>query len=220
MRNLKEKIKDLEDSYKISLKEFENKIFDYENKLKGIKEIVENNSKEELYKLKDLNDNLMKENNQIKLKLNVIELEYSNKFEKADEKIKKMKKNILSANEKVNKLEKEKEKLISLLSKKNINANFINNYLSAEEIEILEKKIADLEKRNKDREDHYKVLCQTANTQQLNKEIENVTKKFDCERKELLRQLNQKNSELILFKKEFEIIFQEMEELKISKKTR
>jgi len=168
--------------------------------------------------LKETNENLLKENNELNYKLSEKEIENKNRFEKANEKIRKLKKNILAANEKQIKLEKEKEKLINLLSKKNINANFINNYLSAEEIELLEKKIADLEKRNIDREDHYKMLCQTANTQQLNKEIENVTKKFDSERKELLRQINQKNSELILFKKEFEIIFQELEELKVSKK--
>jgi len=220
MKGVKEKIKDLEDSYKISLKEFENKISDYENKLKIVKELVENNSKEEIYKLKEINESLMRENNDLKLKLSEIELENKNKYEKADEKIRNLKKNILGTNEKMAKLEKEKEKLISLLNKKNINSNFINNYLSAEDIEVLEKKIADLEKRNKDREDHYKILCQTANTQQLNKEIENVTKKFDSERKEFLKQLNQKNSELILFKKEFEIIFEELEELKIAKKTR
>jgi len=220
MKNLKEKVKDMEESYKLSLKEFEMKISEYENKLRGIKDIVENNSKEEIYKLKEINENLTKDNNDLKYKIAELEMENKNKFEKADEKIKKLKKNVLSDKDKIAKLEKDKEKLISLLNKKNINSNFINNYLTAEDIEILEKKIADLEKRNKDREEHYKILCQTANTQQLNKEIENVTKKFDAERKELLRQINQKNSELILFKKEFEIIFQELEDLRISKRTK
>ena len=61
-------------------------------------------------------------------------------------------------------------------------------------------------------------MCQTANTQQVNKEIENLTKKFDVERKEFMRQINLKNSELIIIKKEFENIFGELEDIKLLKK--
>lgn len=211
-------MKDMEETYRLSIKELALKISEYETKLKGIRDVVESNSKEEINKLRDTNDGLVKENSELKIKLSEIELESKSKLDKATDKIHKLKKNLSNANENTTKLNKEKEKLINLLNKKNINSNFINNYLSAEDIEILEKKISDLEKRNKDREDHYKLLCQAANTQQINKEIENVTKKFDAERKELLRQINQKNAEMILFKKEFEVIVEELEKMKISKK--
>ncbi len=213
---LKEKIKDLEESHKLSLRDFEGKINDYENKIKEIKNIFENNSKDDMLKLRENNENLLKENNNYALKIKEIEQDKKNKLEKLEEKIKKLKKLNLIETEKSAKLQIEKDKLISLLNKKNLNSNFINNYLSAEDIEVLEKKISDMERRNKDREEHYKMLCNTANVQQVNKEIENVTKKFDIERKELLKQLSIKTNELIFFKKEFDFLMNELEEIKIS----
>jgi hypothetical protein len=215
IKKLRNKIKSLEEQNISNLKDFEAKIKEYENKFEGLNVLISKPINDENKELKHKIDIVEKENFVLKQKLCEIEMQYKNEKEKLYEKIKKYKRNYKDLNERFEKSEKEKEKIIKA---RGLTPNMINNILNLDEIENLRRKLEQLELRNKEREEHYVKLCNNANIQQVNKELENYSKKFDDERKHLYAIINQKNNELLIIKKEFEEIYKELEELKNNKK--
>ena len=65
--------------------------------------------------------------------------------------------------------------------------------------------------------DQGKMTGELAQFSQL-EQLSNLNKKFEIERKEYMKIINQKNSDFLLIKKEFEEIYRELEEIKYSKK--
>jgi hypothetical protein len=211
-----------------NLKEFEKKIQLYEDKFNSLNNININSVKNnELESRKEINE-LKNENSQLKNKLLELDLNTKNNSEKSVEKLTKYKKNYKTIKEKLEKSEKEKDKIIKNITSSStnngtlkINQNTIQNFiLNSEQVELLTQKISELERKYRDREEHYKQLCYNANNYQLNKEVDSLTKKFEQEKKEYIKLINQKNNELVEIKKECEDIFRELEELKYTKKLR
>ena len=91
---------------------------------------------------------------------------------------------------------------------------FVDSY---EDIKLILNKIEELEKKNINREEIYKKICQNANAQQLQKEMEKISKKHEEEKRSLLKLLAQKNNEINLIKEEFNGILNELENLKSGK---
>lgn len=228
IKKLKEKIKLLEQSNVSNLSEFEKKLNQYEQKFSILKKSFDEKEKtgnsltSEIIELNKQISSFKEEN--LILKNKNIEIENYHKLEVSQfqEKLTKYKKNYTNLKEKFEKTEKDKEKIINTFSKnKNIdlNPNIIQNFIiNTDNIQEMKQKLEDLEKRNKDRDEHYKQLCFNSNQYQVNKELENLNKKFEIERKEYMKIINQKNSDFLLIKKEFEEIYRELEEIKYSKK--
>jgi hypothetical protein len=228
IKKLKEKVKLLEQSNVNNLSDFEKKLNQYEQKFSQLKKSFDEKEKtgnsltNEIVELNKLVSSMKEEN--LILKNKSSEMENSHKLEitQLKEKLTKYKKNYTSLKEKLDKTEKDKEKIINTFSKnKNVdlNPNIIQNFIiNTDQIQEMKQKLEELEKRNKDRDEHYKQLCFNSNQYQVNKELENLNKKFEAERKEYLKIINQKNSDFLLIKKEFEEIYRELEEIKYSKK--
>jgi hypothetical protein len=213
IKKLKNKIEAQEDQNVNNLKEFEVKIKEYENKFENLSKVVNKSINIEEYQTKIIN--LEADISNMKQKHREAEQVFQNEKSKFSEKLDKYKRNYNSINAKLEKCEKEKEKILKM---KNINQNQLQALVNLEEVENLAKKLEDLERRYRDREEHYVKLCNNANIQQVNKEIENISKKFDEERKYYFSIISQKNNDLLIIKKEFEEMYKELEDLKINKR--
>jgi hypothetical protein len=207
--NLKKKISALEEKNLSNLKSFNDKINEYDEKIKKMQVLFEHGVNNNLTKQQEKKiEEMLKENLEIKSRYeNIVEKEKSINSEnlKLKEKLKKYKRNYTEL------LDKEKEAKTNTLIKQ-IPMSGKNS-----EIYAIANKIEEIEQRNKDREEHYKQLCINANSQQINKELEFITKKFENEKKELTRSLNQKNAELLEIRRDFQDILNELEELKRKK---
>ena len=211
MNKLKSKITQLEEQNLTNVKNFDRKIQEYDEKIKKMQSLFESGATNKTMEKKI--EDITKENIEIKNKF--VNLEGKEKVLtteniKLKEKLKKYKKNYSDL---VEKSEKDKQQKKVEPPKHGLTGKNADMFMLANKIE-------EMEQKNKDREEHYKILCVNANAQQLNKEIEAVRKKFDAERKEYQRLLNVKNAELLEIKKDFQDIINEMEELKNIKKTR
>jgi hypothetical protein len=214
---LKSKIKSLEEQNIQNLKDFEGKVKDYEAKFDNLGTMIKKPINDENKELKHKIEVVEKENIVLKQRIIEIELQFKNDKDRLFEKLKKYKRNYKELVEKYEKTEREKDKIIK---SRHLTPSMISNILNIEEIENLNRKLEGLEKKNKEREEHYVKLCNNANVQQVNKEIENYSKKFEDERKQYYSIINQKNSELLIIKKEFEEIYKELEELRNNKRIR
>ncbi len=208
---LKSKINQLEEQNLVNTKNFDMKIQDYDEKIKKMQGLFEASNSSKLLEKKI--DDLGRENMEIKSKYEVsIGKEKTLNVEniKLKEKVKKYKKSFTELVEKTDKekIEKKAEPPKFGLTGKHSDMLLIAN------------KIEEIEQKNKDREEHYKLLCVNANQQQLNKELESMNKKFEAERKEYQRVIHNKNAELMDIKKDFQDLITEMEEMKHVKKGR
>ena len=211
MAKLKDKISQLEDQNKTNLKNFDKKINDYDEKIKKMQLLFENGVTNKSTEKKI--DDITKENVELKTKyeqLNIKDKVIFAENSKLKEKLKKYKKNY---SELLEKTENEKTEVKKVEQPKlGLTGKNSDMYLIANKIE-------EIEQKNKDREEHYKILCINANSQQLSKELESLNKKFDLERKDYQRTIQIKNGELLEIKKDFQELITEMEELKSIKKT-
>lgn len=217
IERLKNKIKDLENINLNILKEFDSKIKDYEDKFQNVKGQIEKSLKEEHDKITKekiiQNEELHFEIKTLKDKLLKIELNFNSEINKLQDKNKKYKRNLLSQKTKLNKVEVEKQKILKL---KGFDPIEINKIMHSEEIEILIKKSEELAKRYSDREEQYAQICRNSANNQIKKELIASNNKFEKERKEYQNIIANKNSELKEIKQEFEEIYFELQELKIS----
>ena len=158
------------------------------------------------------------ENNKIKNELEKKEASYKTEIEALNQKLAKYKKNFNAIVVKNDAITKEKEKVLNCMRDKGISPEqitmFVNGY---DDVQVLLKKIDELEKRNNEREERYRQISINANTQYMNKEIEKVTKQYEGEKKELLKLIAQRNKEINIIKTEFSAILVELEQLKNSK---
>ena len=99
---------------------------------------------------------------------------------------------------------REKEQILNSFKDKGLDPEhilaFVNNSSNIQE--ILDK-IKELERKNLNREEIYKRICLEVNQTQVNKELEKQRKKFEEEKKGLLKIIAQKNNELNSIKAEF-----------------
>jgi len=218
---MKEKMKNFENLNKTTNKDLNLKFENFENKIENIQKNFEN-KKNSLEKEKEkLNNELNKVNNENKNLINDFkqkENEYKNEINKLNEKLEKYKKNFNIIKNKNENIKKENEKILSCLKDKNFDEEkmkvFVDSY---EDIKLILNKIEELEKKNINREEIYKKICQNANAQQLQKEMEKISKKHEEEKRSLLKLLAQKNNEINLIKEEFNGILNELENLKSGK---
>ena len=124
--------------------------------------------------------------------------------------------NILNNRNEMNK--REKEQILNSFKDKGLDPEhilaFVNNSSNIQE--ILDK-INELERKNLNREEIYKRICLEVNQTQVNKELEKQRKKFEEEKKGLLKIIAQKNNELNSIKAEFFDIMNDLEKLKANK---
>lgn len=204
VQKLKLKIKLLEEQNLKNLNEFDKRIKEYDTKILNLTQLLEKKESKEKQDLDKKYETSLKENIELRKEITDIKLKKDSELIKLQAKVKKYQVKYKSLKEKI----EENGKIFG----KNI------TYNEKSDLNEIEKKIIELEKKNLDREEHYRVLCMNANSYQVNKEVESITKKFESERKEYIKTINMKNQELMLMKREFEEILRELEDLKYSKK--
>jgi hypothetical protein len=204
VQKLKIKIKLLEEQNLKNLNEFDKRIKEYDAKIINLTQLLEKKESKEKQDLDKKYETSIKENIELRKEITETKLKKDSELIKLQAKVKKYQIKYRTLKEKI----EENGKMFG----KNI------TYNEKSDFNEIEKKIIDLEKKNLEREEHYKVLCMNANSYQVNKEVESITKKFEIERKEYLKTINMKNQELLLMKREFEEILRELEDLKYSKK--
>ena len=207
VQKLKLKIKQLEENNLKNLTEFDKKIKDYDNKMNHLTDLLEKKDTKEKVDLTKKYETVMKENLELKKEITDVILKRDSELIKLQDKLKKFQMKYKSYKEKYEQNMKNGGKTSTIGREKS-------------EYSEIEFKLNELEKKNIEREEHYKILCINAQSYQINKEIENLNKKFAIERKEYSKTINQKNQELIIIRKEFEEILKELEELKNTKKIR
>ena len=215
---MKEKMKNFENLNRNFNKDFNLKFENFENKIENMQKNFESKKNSFEKEKEKLNNEINKINNENKNLINDFknkENEYKNEIKNLNEKLEKYKKNFNFIKNKNENIKKENEKILNCLKDKNFDEEKIKIFVECyEEIKIILNKIEELEKKNFNREEIYKKICQNANEQQLQKEIEKINKKHEEEKRSLLKLLAQKNNEINLIKEEFNAILNELENLK------
>lgn len=199
-KNLENEIIKLSNANKEIQKELISKM---ENQLANFKSnLEEKNSQEKIL--------LIQENTELKIKMENFENKFQEQFKEFEVKINKYKSNYSQLKVKLEHTEIELEKY------KKLNNN--PDAFRSEELGIIERKIDLLENNYKDREEKYRQICIMSQSHQINKEIEQITSKFNKEREMYISEINSKNNELLRIKSEFNMIIKEIENLKFNKK--
>lgn len=174
-----------------------------ENQLANFKSNLEEKSSQEKILL-------IQENTELKIKLTNFESKLQEQSKEFEAKLSKYKGNYSQLKVKLEHTEIELDKYKKLHNNPDA--------FRSEELGIIERKIDLLENNYKDREEKYRQICIMAQSHQINKEIENLTSKFDKERAMYISEINSKNTELLRVKSEFNMIIKEIENLKLSRK--
>ena len=218
---MKEKMKNFELKNKTMNDELSEKFGKYEKKIEELKKTYEDeriNLLKEKDGFKDQINKLKNEKEKVKNEFDKKEIKYKSEIDQLNEKLIKYKKNynILINKNEINK--KEKEKILNSFKDRGFDADQIMTYVnSSANIQEILNKIEDLERKNLNREEIYKKICMDVNQTQVNKELEKMKKKYEEEKRGLLKIIAQKNNELNSIKSEFFGIMNELEKLKASK---
>ena len=218
---MKEKMRVMEIKSKTMDNELSEKFGKYEKRIEELQKTYEderNNLLKEKDGFKDQINKLRNEKEKVKNEYDKKEIKLKTEIEKLNEKLEKYKKNYIILNNRNEMNKREKEQILNSFKEKGLEPEhiltFVNNSSNIQE--ILEK-INELERKNLNREEIYKRICLEVNQTQVNKEIEKQRKKFEEEKKGLLKIIAQKNNELNSIKSEFFEIMNELEKLKINK---
>ena len=219
---MKEKLKSFETTNNNNTKLMTEKFEEYEKRINDLKNEYDSKTKAfylEKEKLKETINKLTTEKNEMQSQCELKENELNSEIKTLNGKLEKYKKNYKLLSTQKDNLIKENEKVLGCLQDKGITPDKILTFVkSYDEVQLLLKKIEELEKKNEDKEERYKQLCIKANTNYFNKEIENLTKKYEGEKKELLNVLSIRNKEIHVIKKEFSEIVKELEIFKATGK--
>ena len=218
---MKEKMRVMEIKSKTMDNELSEKFGKYEKRIEELQKTYEderNNLLKEKDGFKDQINKLRNEKEKVKNEYDKKEIKLKTEIEKLNEKLEKYKKNYIILNNRNEMNKREKEQILNSFKEKGLEPEhiltFVNNSSNIQE--ILEK-INELERKNLNREEIYKRICLEVNQTQVNKELEKQRKKFEEEKKGLLKIIAQKNNELNSIKSEFFEIMNELEKLKINK---
>ena len=142
--------------------------------------------KEEINKLKNEKE---KEKNEYDKKEIILKAEIG----QLNEKLQKYKKNYSILINKNENNKKEKERILNSFKDRGFDSEQIMTYVnSSANIQEILNKIEDLERKNLNREEIYKKICMDVNQTQVNKELEKYKKKYDEEKRGLLKIITQK----------------------------
>ena len=218
---MKEKMRLMEIKSKTMDSELTEKFGKYEKRIEELQKTYEderNNLLKEKDGFKDQINKLRNEKEKVKNEYDKKEIKLKTEIEQLNEKLQKYKKNYTILNNRNEMNKREKEKILNSFKDKGLDPEhilaFVNNSSSIQE--ILDK-INELERKNLNREEIYKRICLEVNQTQVNKELEKQRKKYEEEKKQLLKIIAQKNNELNSIKSEFFDIMNELEKLKINK---
>ena len=215
---MKEKMKTCEINNKTNNSTLKKQFEEYEQKIGNIQKNYNESTKKlekDNDKFKEKVNNLEKEKFIMKNDFEKKENDYKNEIDNLNKKLDKYRKNYQLIVEKNENISKENEKVLNCLKDKGFDPEKIKIFVeSYDDFKLLLKKIEDLEKKNLNREEIYKRICQNVNSQQLTKEIEKLSKKHEEEKRSLLKLLAQKTNEINEIKIEFNEIMVELENLK------
>ena len=218
---MKEKMRVMEIKSKTMDSELSEKFGKYEKRIEELQKTYEderNNLLKEKDRFKEQINKLTNEKEKVKNDFDKKEIKLKTEIEQLNEKLEKYKKNYSILNNRNEMNKKEKEKILNSFKDKGLDPEhilaFVNNSSNIQE--ILDK-INELERKNLNREEIYRKICLEVNQTQVNKELEKQRKKYEEEKKGLLKIIVQKNNELNSIKAEFYGIMNELEKLRSNK---
>ena len=218
---MKEKMKNFEIKNKNMNDELSEKFGKYEKKIDIIKKTYEDDRSvllKEKDSYKEQINTLKNKNEKIKNDFEKKEIKYKAEIDQLNEKLQKYKKNYNIMINKNEVIKQEKERILNSFKDKGFDPDQIMTFVnSSTDIQLILKKVEDLERKNLNREEIYKKICLNINATQVNKELEKLSKKHEEEKRGLLKIIAQKNNELNSIKTEFYGIMTELEKMKATK---